>query len=105
MLLQKLGRVGITRPTGVSEGIAGAGDPGAEWTAAHSAAAVPGFSWPVRRPAPATERCQPFVNVWQLLQSSFLSVTCFSWMVVNDAVFALWHDAQSGLPLRMDSGV
>lgn len=47
---------------------------------------------------------QPFVNVWQFAQSSFLSVTCLSWTNVKVPVLALWQDAQSGLPLRVESG-
>jgi len=34
--------------------------------------------WSFSGASPATVRHQPFENVWQLLQSSFLSVTCLS---------------------------
>lgn len=50
-------------------------------------------------------------NVWQLLQSSFLSVTCFSWTFRNSSLAdhssdsSPWQLAQSGFPLFVLFGV
>jgi hypothetical protein len=63
------------------------------------------------RPSPGGNRAvalqdyTAFLKAWQVLQSYFLSVTCFSWILLNEPVFAEWQDEHSGTPLRVASGV